>query len=68
MNLKRADYTITNGTLVLKVHSIYTQTEEKVRFKASLYNKMNGYVYETKTYRMLKKNMKHWKRWLNEKK
>ena len=62
ISLTKGNYTIPNGSLIVVVHKIQYQNDEYVKFKGSLVHRTGGWVYETKNYKLLKKNISHWQK------
>lgn len=63
MRLTKGTYTTDNSDLKVEVIKVSYQTPEYARIKINLYNKYNGIVYETrKNYKVLKKNISHWRK------
>ena len=62
MILTVGSYVITNGSLRIVVIKVQYQNDEYVKVKAHITSKTGGWIYETKNYKLLKKNISHWKR------
>jgi hypothetical protein len=62
ISLTKGSYTISNGSLRIIVLKVQYQNEECVKFKGSIASKTGGWVYETKYYNLLKKNISHWEK------
>jgi hypothetical protein len=60
--ISKGRYTIPNGSLVIVVLKIQYQNAEYVKFKAHITSKTGGWIYETKNYKLLKKNISHWQK------
>lgn len=57
---KGCSYTSQNSHLVMKVLNVYHVGESYVKIKGILSNKKNGIIYETKTYKLMKDQIRHW--------
>jgi hypothetical protein len=60
MIYNRKSYVTENSSLKITVIKIQYQNDKYVKFKGILTNRFYGYVYETKNYKLLKKNISHW--------
>lgn len=60
--LSKGSYTIPNGSLRIIVLKVQYQNDEYVKFKGSIASKTGGWIYETKNYKLLKKNISHWEK------
>lgn len=60
MHLSKGYYTSDNSYLIVEVIKVRYQTEEKVKFKGRIYNKVWGYCYEEKNYNLPKERILHW--------
>ena len=56
--------TYTNETtdLAITIKNIHYENSEYYKVRAIIFNKKNGTVYEHKQYKLLKENLKSWKR------
>ena len=55
-------YTNEGSDLAVKVINIRYRSTEYIKIKGCLFCKRTGYVYETKNYKLMLKNITHWKR------
>jgi hypothetical protein len=60
--LTRGGYVIQNGSLRIIVLKVQYQNAEYVKFRGSIASKTGGWIYETKNYKLLKKNISHWEK------
>lgn len=60
--LTRGSYVIPNGSLRVVVLKVGYQNDEYVKFKAHIQSRTGGWTYETKNYKLLKKNISHWQK------
>ncbi len=54
-------YTADNSDLAMKIIDVRYQSSVYAKVKATLYNKINGIFYETKNYKLIKEQIKHWR-------
>ncbi len=60
--MKEGTYTVANSTLNMTVWKVrHISDKGYIKFRGTLSNK-NGYVYETKNYKLELKNIKRWVR------
>jgi intracellular septation protein A len=51
-----------SSDLAVHILKIYFQNDKYYKVKATLFNKINGIVYQTNNFKLYKKNISHWKR------
>lgn len=60
--LTSGSYVIPNGSLRIVVHKVQYQNDKYVKFKGSILSRTGGWTYETKNYKLFKKNISHWEK------
>ena len=61
MRIKIGHYEADNSDLAIDIFKIRYQSDKYAKVKATLYNKKNGIIYETKNYKLMKDLIKHWR-------
>lgn len=65
MIISERKYTSDNSDLYVLVHKVFYQNDEYVKFKISLIEKRHNWHFETKTYKVPKIRIQHWKLYEN---
>jgi hypothetical protein len=60
--LTSGSYVIPNGSLRIVVLKVQYQNDKYVKFKGSILSRTGGWTYETKNYKLFKKNISHWQK------
>lgn len=60
MIYNKHSYTVINSSVLMTIIKIQFQNDEYIKFKGILSNKNNEIVYETKNYKLNKRDISHW--------
>lgn len=60
--IKHGGYITDNSDLLIFINKIFYENNEYIKAKITLTNKRNHLFYETKTFKIFKNKITHWKR------